>query len=262
MSDPRNPLSLAAWSLHQRFEAAEIDQIGMVQLAAKLGFSGFEMLNTFFPAPTDRYLQELRTVAADAGQQLVLIMCDEEGDLAADERAERLRAARNHRRWVDVALTLGCRAIRVDVGVEHEVEHPTLEHAAEGLSALLEYAAGELKVLIENHGGVSSNPAWVVSLIGTVGSSDLGTLPDFGNFGPYDRYEGVRALLPFAGGLSAKCYDFDERGEETTIDFGRMVEIARAAGYQGFIGVEYEGDRLPEEEGIAHAKALLERTMD
>jgi sugar phosphate isomerase/epimerase len=262
MSDGLNPLSLAAWSLHQRFEAGDIDQIGMVRLAGDLGFAGFELLNTFFPAPTDVYLRELRGVAEDAGQELVLIMCDDEGDLAAPDRSERLRAARNHRRWVDVALTLGCRAIRVDVGVDHEDEHPTLEHAAEALTALLDYSAGDLRILIENHGGVSSNPAWVVSLIERVGRDDLGTLPDFGNFGPYDRYEGVRSLIPFAGGLSAKCYDFDDRGEETTIDFGAMLEIAGAAGYRGFIGVEYEGERLSEEDGIVRAKRLLERTMN
>jgi sugar phosphate isomerase/epimerase len=259
VSVDRNPLSLAAWSLHATFEAGEIDQIGMVQLSSRLGFRGFEMLNTFFPAPTDLYLRELRSVAADVGQELVLIMCDDEGDLAAEDRSERLQAARNHRRWVDVAVSLGCSAIRVDVGVDHEVEHPTLEHAAEALGALLEYASGELQVLIENHGGVSSDPAWVVALIDRVGDPNLGTLPDFGNFGRYDRYEGVEALIPFAGGLSAKCYDFDERGEETSIDFQRMVQIARAGGYRGFIGVEYEGDRLPEEEGILAAKRLLER---
>src|SRR2546426_4012201 len=129
MSDRRNPLSLAAWSLHQTFESGEIDQLGMVQLAGKLGFTGFEMVNTFFPVPTNTNLKELRSVAEDAGLDLVLIMCDEEGDLAALERAERLRAARNHRRWVDIAATLGCRAIRVDVGVEHEEEQPTLYHA-------------------------------------------------------------------------------------------------------------------------------------
>jgi sugar phosphate isomerase/epimerase len=259
VSAVRHPLSLAAWSLHQAFEAGTIDQIGMVKLAGKLGFAGFELLNTFFPAPTDVYLQELRAVATDAGQELVLIMCDDEGDLAAEDRSERIQAARNHRRWVDVAVRLGCSAIRVDVGVEHEAEQPTLDHAAEALGALLEYASGEVKVLIENHGGVSSDPAWVVALINRVGDPNLGTLPDFGNFGPFDRYDGVAALIPFAGGLSAKCYDFDDRGEETTIDFHRMVRIARAAGYRGFIGVEYEGDRLPEEEGILAAKRLLER---
>jgi sugar phosphate isomerase/epimerase len=259
MSGERNPLSLAAWSLHRAFEAGEIDQIGMVKLAGKLGFAGFELLNTFFPVPTELYLRELLSVAEDAGQELVLIMCDDEGDLAAEDRSERIQAARNHRRWVDVAVRLGCGAIRVDVGVEHEVGQPTLDHAAEALGALLEYASGEVKVLIENHGGVSSDPAWVVALIDRVGDTNLGTLPDFGNFGSFDRYDGVAALIPFAGGLSAKCYDFDERGEETTIDFQRIVRIARDGGYRGFIGVEYEGVRLPEEDGVVAAKRLLER---
>src|SRR2546422_7176414 len=111
MSDRRNPLSLAAWSLHQTFESGEIDQLGMVQLAGKLGFTGFEMENTFFPVPTNTNPQELRSVAEDAGLDLVLIMCDEESDLAALDRAERLRAARNHRRWVDIAATLAERSV-------------------------------------------------------------------------------------------------------------------------------------------------------
>jgi sugar phosphate isomerase/epimerase len=259
VSDERHPLSLAAWSLHRTFEAGAIDQLGMVRMAGELGFTGFEMVNTFFPAPTYAYLQELRSVADGAGVESVLIMCDEEGDLAADDRTERFQAARNHRRWVDVAATLGCRAIRVDVGVEHASPQPTLDRAAESLAALLEYAAGEVKVLIENHGGVSSDPAWIVALIERVGDTNLGTLPDFGNFGSYDRYEGMEALIPFAGGVSAKCYDFDEDGDETTIDFTRMIDIIRTAGYRGFIGVEYEGERFEERAGILAAKRLLER---
>jgi L-ribulose-5-phosphate 3-epimerase len=259
MSAEPNPLSLAAWSLHRTFEAGEIDQIGMVQVAGKLGFAGLEMVNTFFPVPTYTYLRELRAAADGEGVQLVLIMCDEEGDLAAADRTERLQAARNHRRWVDIAVTLGCRAIRVNVGEEHEEENPTLDHAADALAELCAYAAGEVKVLIENHGGISSNAQWIVALIERVGDPNLGTLPDFGNFGSDDRYEGVRTLIPFAGGLSAKCYDFNEQGEETTIDFARMLRIAHEAAYRGFIGVEYEGERLTEEEGIVAAKRLLER---
>jgi sugar phosphate isomerase/epimerase len=259
MSGEANPLSLAAWSLHRAFEAGEIDQIGMVQVAGKLGFAGLEMLNTFFPVPTYTNLRELRSAADGEGVDLVLLMCDDEGDLAAEDRSQRLQAARNHRRWVDVAATLGCRAIRVNVGEEHLQESPTLDHAAEALVELCAYAAGEVRVLIENHGGVSSNPDWIVGLIERVDDPGLGTLPDFGNFGPFDRYEGVRKLMPFAGGLSAKCYDFDQRGEETTIDFARMLSIVRESGYRGFIGVEYEGERLTEEEGIVAAKQLLER---
>ena len=261
MPEQPPPLSLAAWSLHRAFFAGELDQLGMLRLAGELGFTGFEMVNTFFPSPQYRYLQKLRGEADERGVRLLLIMCDAEGDLAAGDRAERLLAARNHRRWVDIAVVLGCHAIRVNIRGDQSDPDAMRERAAESLAALLAYAAGEVRVLIENHGGLSSDPDWLLSLIRLVDDPGLGTLPDFGNFPPeVDRYDAVAALMPYAGAVSAKCYDFGPDGGETSIDFSRMLEIVRAAGYQGHIGVEYEGTRLPEREGILAAKALLERS--
>lgn len=257
---PRLPLSLAAWSLHRAFFAGTIDQLGMLRTAGELGFTGFEMVNTFFPSPQYRYLQKLRALADELGVRLLLIMCDGEGDMAATDRAERMQAARNHRRWVDIAAALGCRAIRVNVRGDQTDPDAMRERAAESFSALLAYAAGEVQVLIENHGGRSSDPDWLVSLLQLIDDPHLGTLPDFGNFPPeIDRYAAVQKLMPYAKAVSAKCYDFGEDGNETTIDFVRMLGIVRAAGYTGHIGVEYEGTRLPEREGILAAKQLLER---
>lgn len=254
------PLSLAAWSLHRAFFAGELDQLGMLRLAGDLGFTGFEMVNTFFPSPQYRYLQKLKAEADDRGVRLLLIMCDAEGDLAAADRVERLQAARNHRRWVDIAAALGCHAIRVNIRGDDADREAMRDRAAESLAALLAYNAGELRVLIENHGGLSSDPEWLLSLIRLVGDPALGTLPDFGNFpAEVDRYAAVETLMPYAGAVSAKCYDFAEDGSETRIDFARMMAIVRAAGYTDHIGVEYEGTRLPEREGILAAKALLER---
>ena len=254
------PLSLAAWSLHRTFFAGEVDQLGMVRIAGEMGFTGFEMVNTFFPSPQYRYLQTLRQTAEEAGVRLLLIMCDGEGEMAAADPAERLQAARNHRKWVDIAAALGCYAIRVNVRGDQSDPDAMRERATESFRALLDYAAGELQVLIENHGGLSSDPEWLVSLIRLVDDPHLGTLPDFGNFPPeIDRYRAVETLMPYAKAVSAKCYDFGPDGEETTIDFARMLRIVRAAGYSGHIGVEYEGTRLPEREGIAAGKALLER---
>jgi L-ribulose-5-phosphate 3-epimerase len=262
MSDaPRLLLSLAAWSLHRSFFAGEIDQLGMVRAAGELGFTGFELVNTFFPSPQYRYLQKLRAEADGLGVRLLLIMCDGEGDMAAADRAERMQAARNHRRWVDIGAVLGCHAIRVNVRGDQADPDAMRERAAESFSALLAYAAGEVRVLIENHGGLSSDPGWLLSLIRLVGDPHLGTLPDFGNFPPeIDRYAAVEKLMPHAGAVSAKCYDFAADGAETTIDFARMMGIVRAAGYGGHVGVEYEGTRLSEREGILAAKALLEQT--
>ena len=218
------------------------------------------MQNTFFPSPQYRYLQTLRETADAAGVRLLLIMCDGEGEMAAADRTERLQAARNHRKWVDVAAALGCAAIRVNVRGDQSDPAAMRERAAESFRALLAYAGGEVQVLIENHGGLSSDPEWLLSLVRLVDDPHLGTLPDFGNFPPeVDRYRAVELLMPYAKAVSAKCYDFGADGEETTIDFARMLRIVRAARYGGYIGVEYEGKRLPEREGIVAAKALLEK---
>ena len=256
-------ISLAAWSLHRTFFAREIDQVGMVELCAGLGITGFEMVNTFFPSPQYAYLRNLRKRAEERGIQLLLIMCDLEGDMAHPEREKRLLAARNHRKWLDIAAVLGCHAIRCNVRGDESDPDAMRERAAEAFGALLDYAEGAgVDLMIENHGGLSSDAGWLVSLIELVGSPRLGTLPDFGNFPPgVDRYDSVAKLMPYAKAVSAKCYDFAPDGRETTIDFARMLDIVKAAGYRGYIGIEYEGERLPEREGILAAKALLGRLI-
>jgi L-ribulose-5-phosphate 3-epimerase len=256
-------LSLAAWSLHRMFFNRELDQLGMVRLCAELGLSGFEMVNTFFPSPLYLYLQRLRSEADELGVRLLLIMCDAEGEMAAADREERLQAAVNHRKWVDVAAVLGCHSIRCNVRGDESDPAAMRERAAESFRALLEYAEGSgLYVLIENHGGLSSDPDWLVSLIELAGHPRLGTLPDFGNFPEgIDRYGAIEKMMPYARAVSAKCYDFDAAGDETSIDFARMLGIVRAAGYSGYVGIEYEGERLAEREGILAAKGLLERLL-
>ena len=256
-------ISLAAWSMHRMFFARELDQLGMVRLCAEMGISGFEMVNTFFPSPQYLYLRRLRSEAEDRGVRLLLIMCDAEGDMAASDRSERLQAAVNHRKWVDIAAVLGCHSIRCNVRGDESDPAAMRERAAESFQALLEYAEGSgLHILIENHGGLSSDPDWLVSAIELVGNPRLRTLPDFGNFPEgTDRYSAIEKMMPCAGAISAKCYDFGPDGNETTIDFARMLDIVRSAGYEGYVGIEYEGTRLPEREGILAAKALLERLL-
>jgi sugar phosphate isomerase/epimerase len=168
-------------------------------------------------------------------------------------------AVENHRNWVDAARTLGCATIRVNA----ESEGPPAEQerlVADGLRTLTEYGdSRDINVIVENHGGLSSNGRWLAGVMKRVDHPRCGTLPDFGNFTDYDRYQGVEELMPFAKAVSAKTYDFDERGEETTIDYRRMMGIVMAAGFHSWLGIEYEGDRLGEREGIAKTKALLER---
>ena len=256
-------ISLAAWSLHREFFAGEVDQMGMLEACAEMGIGGFELVNTFFPSPQYFYLRRMKRRAGELGIDLLLIMCDGEGDLAHVDAAKRLQAARNHRKWIDVAQVLGCHCIRCNIRGDESDPDAMRERAAEGLRYVLEYAAGSgISIALENHGGLSSDPRWLRSLVEAVDDPQLGTLPDFGNFpDDVDIYEAVELLSPGAKAMSAKCYDFGDDGEETKIDFARMIEIVRAAGYTGYVGIEFEGERLPEREGIAAAKALLERLI-
>ncbi|HEY7270125.1 MAG TPA: sugar phosphate isomerase/epimerase family protein [Dehalococcoidia bacterium] len=269
-TNPSNmQISLAAWSMHRLFFDKQIDQVGMVQMCAELGIKGFEFVNTFFPSPQYRYLQRLRKTAEDLGVQPLLVMCDGEGELAAGDPKERLQAVRNHHKWIDIAAILGCHSIRCNTHGDDSDPEAMLERATASYGALCEYgaAAGGISILLENHSagghyGCFAAPDWMVRLFEAVGKPNFGSLPDFGNFPPEtDRYDAVEALMPYAKAVSAKCYDFDDAGNETKIDFRRMLDIVKRAGYRGWVGVEYEGTRLAERDGIVAAKSLLERLI-
>lgn len=184
--------------------------------------------------------------------------------MAGPEKASRLLAAKNHHKWVDIAAVLGCHSIRCNTGAQ-EGDADALDRCVESFSALLEYAdASGVNVLIENHWGLSSDPDWLTELMRRVGHPRFGTLPDFGNIPETtDRYDAVRKMMPYAKAVSAKCYDFDDgTGDETKIDYAKMLGIVDAAGYHGWVGIEYEGERLSEREGILACKKLLERHQD
>jgi L-ribulose-5-phosphate 3-epimerase len=257
---PRFSISLAAWSLHRAFFAGEVSLEGMVDACAEFEIGALEPVNTFFPSPQYGYLKRLKARAEERGVRISLIMCDDEGSMAAPDRAKRMQSARNHHKWVDIAAVLGSTAIRCNTGARPGDEG-ALERCAESFGALVEYAAASgIDVLVENHGGASSDPEWLASLVRLVGSPSFGTLPDFGNFPPdVDRYDAVWTLMPYAKAVSAKCYDFGPDGRETTIDFDRMMAIVLDAGYAGDVGIEYEGELMPERDGILACKALLER---
>ncbi len=263
MTDNGLKISLAAWSLHKAYFAKELDQLGMLDTCHEMGIGGFELVNTFFPSPQYAYLRHMKKRAGDAGVALPLIMCDLEGDLGHPEQAKRIQAAHNHRKWIDIAAVLGCHAIRVNARGDESDPTAMRERCAEALGHLLDYADGTgIDVMIENHGGLSSDAGWLCSLMELVGSPQLGTLPDFGNFPPEtDRYDGVERLMRHAKAVSAKCYDFGPDGNETKIDFARMIQIVKDAGYRGYVGIEFEGERLSEREGIAACKTLLERLI-
>ena len=259
---PPFKISLAQWSLHRALKGGTLDHLDFARVArTEFNLDAVEYVNTFFKDKVGdgAYLAEMNRRAADHGVYQHLIMVDAEGRLGDPDAPARQRAIDNHRRWVDAARTLGCATIRVNA----ESDGPPEEQqrlVADGLRRLSEYGDTQgINVIVENHGGLSSNGAWLAGVMRLVGHPRCGTLPDFGNFDEYDRYQGVKDLMPFAKAVSAKSYDFDARGEETTLDFRRFLRIVRDAGFHSWIGIEYEGDRLPEREGIARTKALLER---
>ena len=264
---PRQPeppfkISLAQWSLHRALRGGSLDHLDFARVArTEFGIEAVEYVNTFFKdkATDAGYLAEMNRRARDHGVYQHLIMIDAEGRLGDPDPAARRQAVANHHRWVDAAATLGCATIRVNAESEGTYDEQ-LERAADGLRRLTEYGAERgINVIVENHGGLSSNGQWLAGVMKRVNHPRCGTLPDFGNFYEYDRYRGVEDLMPFAKAVSAKSYDFDAKGEETTLDFRRFMRIVAAAGFRSWIGVEYEGNRLGEREGIALTKALLER---
>jgi len=255
-------ISVAAWSLHRMFYAGKLKQIDMPALCRKeFDVGGLELVNSFFPSPQYRYCKDLRKRAEDHGVKILLIMCDGEGDMAHADKAVRRQAVRNHRKWLDVAQVLGCHSIRCNSGHGQPGDQDAISRCAESFAELVEYARPDkLNVIIENHGGLSSDPDSLVAVIRKVNDPLMGTLPDFGNFPKeVDRYEAVRAMMPYAKAVSAKCHEFDESGNEKHIDYARMMKIVLDAGYKGWVGIEYEGPSVDESAGVKACKRLLER---
>ena len=255
-------ISLAEWSLHKTLFAKKLDNLQFPETAAKrYGIQAVEYVSIFFKdkAKDKTYLKELLQRSKDHDVRNVLIMVDDEGHLGSTNEAERLKAVENHFKWVEAAKFLGCHSIRVNAAGNGSAEE-VKKAAAEGLGKLSEFAAKTgINVIVENHGGYSSNGAWLSAVMKMANHKNLGTLPDFGNFYEYDRYKGTEELMPFAKGVSAKTYDFDSNGDETKIDYRRMLKIVKDAGYRGYIGIEYEGNVMSEDDGIKASKLLLQR---
>jgi L-ribulose-5-phosphate 3-epimerase len=261
-------ISLAEWSLHRALFAKKIDNLDFPKIAREdYGIEGCEFVNQFFKdkAQDSIYLKELKKRATDVGVTCVLIMIDGEGDLSEPEQAARQKAVDNHKKWVDAAAALGCHAIRVNTG--HHYGPTEVGPISEACGQLTDYGTQNgISIICENHGGPSSNPDAMIALMKAVNKPQFGTLPDFGNFpldgkGNYkiDVYDAIARMMPFAKGVSAKSYDFGEDGKETKLDYARILKIVTDAGYHGFVGIEYEGGRLSEPEGIRATKTLLEK---
>lgn len=263
-------ISLAQWSLHRALKGGKIDNLDFPGIAKnEFGIDGVEYVNQFFSdkAQDEKYLNELNQRCSDNGVTSVLIMIDGEGQLGDADEAQRKQAAKNHFRWVDAAKALGCHSIRVNAGSSGSYTEQA-QRAADGLSQVCEYAAlHAINVIVENHGGLSSNGQWLAGVIRAVNMDNCGTLPDFGNFRisdqqTYDRYLGVAALMPFAKAVSAKSHDFDDAGNEKNTDYLKMMQIVMDANYHGYVGIEYEGAGLDEYAGIHATKKLLESVRE
>ena len=264
---PPFQISLAEWSLHRALFKKEIDNLDFAKTAKKdFGIEAIEFVNQFFKdkAKDKAYLSELKKRADDLQVRMLLIMIDGEGNLGDANLSRRKQAVENHYQWVEAAKFLGCHSIRVNAGSSGSYEEQQFR-AADGLRALTEFADPfEINVIVENHGGLSSNGQWLAGVIRKVDHQRCGTLPDFGNFRvsesvEYDRYQGVAELMPLAKAVSAKSHEFDDKGNETKTDYRRMMRIVTAAGYHGFVGIEYEGGKHSEPEGIQLTKKLLEK---
>jgi sugar phosphate isomerase/epimerase len=264
-------ISLAEWSFHKALFANEMSNLDFPVLTRELGIEGVEYVNQFFKdkAKDEKYLAELNKVAKNEGVQNVLIMCDGEGMVGHPEKAEREKTLENHKKWMDAAAFLGCHSIRVNAGSQGSFEEQQ-KLAADGLHMLCEYGdTKKINVIVENHGGLSSNGDWLSGVMKMVNHKRVGTLPDFGNFvinrqtgEEFDRYKGIELLMPFAKGVSAKSHVFDAEGNEKNSDYFRIMKIVKDSGYKGFVGIEYEGSELPEREGVIATKKLLERVFE
>ncbi|MEJ2162889.1 MAG: sugar phosphate isomerase/epimerase [Robiginitalea sp.] len=270
-------LSLAQWSLHEMIEGGQLDPYRFAEKAKSLGFSGVEYVSQLYGKQQEAaafsdeamqyFVERNNEEAQKHGLQNVLIMIDEQGDLATSEESDRIAAVENHCKWVDAAAAMGCHSVRVNLNGSSEPE-TWIPNSVDGLRRLATYASDKnINVLVENHGGLSSNASLLVQVMREVGMDNCGTLPDFGNFciseddsgclENYDRYKGVEELMPYAKAVSAKSNNFDVSGNETGINYLKMLEIVKDAGYNGFIGVEYEGSELGEEAGIIATRDLL-----
>jgi L-ribulose-5-phosphate 3-epimerase len=301
---PSFKISLAQWSLHRALKVGELDNLDFPRIAREsFGFDAVEWSSQFAcvehpklgSQPKDKaYLTQTKRVTDDHGLTNLLIMCDDVGNLGDPDKTLRSNAVQGHYAWVDAAKFLGCHSIRVNAASDPSLSSEEQKKLCiDGLGRLCTFAQTHgLNVIVENHGGLSSNGAWLASVISGVGQDNCGTLPDFGNFYvarnrgnseryalakepyendpvyreddiglEYDRYQGVTDLMPFAKGVSAKSHDFDEEGNEVNTDYHRMLKIVANSGYTGYIGIEYEGSKTPEMEGIRLTRTLIQKTL-
>jgi sugar phosphate isomerase/epimerase len=284
-SEPEIKISLAEWSFNRALYSGKLDHLDFPAKAKnEFGISAVEYVNGFFggkkmpfkeAGKNKSYLDKLLKRSKDAGVVNHLLMCDDEGPLSSLIETERLESVDNHKKWIEAAKILGCLTVRVNLHGEGNPEDRK-KASIDSLGRLGEFAESmKVNVVVENHGSVTSDAEWLTDVMKQVGKENIGTLPDFGNWcisqpwgtiqegceEMYDIYKGVKELLPFAKGVSAKTYDFDSNGEQPLLDYKRLIDIVKASGFKGYIGIEYEGFNQPEEEGVRNTQILLKKYL-
>lgn len=263
-AEPLFEISLAQWTINRELRSGDIDNLDFAKVASDHGIRALEYVNQFFmdKAKNQAYLGEMKKRASDLGVRSLLIMCDREGNIGDPETRKRTQTVDNHRKWIDAAKFLGCHSIRVNAG-SRGTWGEQVKLASDGLARLTEFgAAQDINVIVENHGGLSSNADWLAEVISRVNHPRCGTLPDTGNFRvseqeTYDSYRGVRRLMKWAKGVSIKDKVWDDAGNQSDMDFVRMLRIVLDAGFHGYCGIEYGGFA-----GLNRARQALERARE
>ena len=247
-NEPLFKISLAQWTINKELRSGKIDNLDFAKVAHDHKIHAIEYVNQFFmdKAKDKAYLTEMKKRATDLGVASVLIMCDREGNIGDPDKTKRAKTVDNHRKWIDAANFLGCHSIRVNAGSAGSWKEQ-VELAADGLAKLTAFGDAEgINVIVENHGGLSSNADWLAEVITKVDHKRCGTLPDFGNFRikdgeSYDSYKGIKKLMPWAKGVSVKDIVWDDKGKQNPLEFERMFRIVLDAGFHGYCGIEYGG---------------------
>lgn len=268
--------SLAQWSFNRELFSGEMSTVDYIMAAGEMGFEGVEYVSQFFQDKVEdfAFLDSLNETTKKAGVKSLLIMVDNVGNLGASNKAQRDSAVSNCKKWVKAARYLGCHSIRVNAhgdGAPEEIKAACLD----GIGQLAAWSKKKgINIIIENHGGISNNGGWLAGLVKDLQEYNVGTLPDFDNWCTqresgqlwegacterYDRYKGMAELMPYAQALSVKSFDFDDAGNETTMDYAKLFEIIQSSGYDGYLGIEFEGHNLSSREGIAKTRALVEK---
>ena len=277
---PKAKYSLAQWSFNRDLFGGEMSTQDFVAAAGEMGFEGVEYVSQFFQNKVDdfAFLDSLNAAAESAGVKNLMIQVDNIGLLSSADPGKRAEAIAAGKKWVDAAKYLGCETMRVnahgdDDGVGHEEQMK--QNSIAGIGELADYANSKgIKIIIENHGGVSNDGAWLADLVASLSDKNVGSLADFHNWciqrenrklwggeciKEYDYYKGLTELLPTAEGISVKAFDFDSLGNETIMDFNKFFHIIKDSGYDGYLGIEYEGRGFPSKEGILKTKALADK---